>query len=77
MDITLDAATRDQIIALIEKLKDLDIDVDALKQQAGDLYDRISGLVDGLNKGGFFSSVGQFFSGLISKIAGFFRGLFS
>ena len=77
MDITLDAATRDQIIALIEKLKDLDIDVDALKQQAGDLYDRISGLVDGLNKGGFFSSVGQFFSGLISKIAGFFQGLFS
>ena len=44
MDVQLSDEDRQEIVALMDKIKGLDIDVDSLKEQAKDLYDKIDDL---------------------------------
>lgn len=71
MDVQLSDEDRQEIVALMDKVKGLDIDVDSLKEQAKDLYDKIDDL--GLKLDWNQEKVQGFFS----KIIEFFKNLFS
>ena len=71
MDVQLSYEDRQEIVALMDKIKGLDIDVDSLKEQAKDLYDKIDDL--GLKLDWNQEKVQGFFS----KIIEFFKNLFS
>lgn len=71
MDVQLSDEDRQEIVALMDKIKGLDIDVDSLKEQAKDLYDKIDDL--GLKLDWNQEKVQGFFS----KIIEFFKNLFS
>ena len=49
MGLSLDDQIKEQILELLKKINSLDIDVDTLKQQAGDLYSKVSNLVENAN----------------------------
>ena len=71
MDVQLSDEDRQEIVALMDKIKGLDIDVDSLKEQAKDLYDKIDdfGLKLDWNQEkvqGFFSKIIEFFKNLFS-----------
>ena len=71
MDVQLSDEDRQEIVALMDKIMGLDIDVDSLKEQAKDLYDKIDDL--GLKLDWNQEKVQGFFS----KIIEFFKNLFS
>lgn len=45
LGVTLDAERKQQVIELLMRLKNTDIDVDELAKQAGDLYHKVSGIL--------------------------------
>jgi uncharacterized protein YpuA (DUF1002 family) len=77
MGVTLSAETRAAIIELMLKLKDCDIDVSALEQQAADLYNRVkeqleaAGFTDGLSE-----NTMNFLERLINAVKEFFTSIF-
>ena len=74
--VTLSDAEKQQILSLMKKIGNLDIDVDALKQQASDIYDRLKNLgvdMSDLDKDTVVNAIAKFFQGIIE----FFKGLFS
>ncbi len=81
MDVTLSADTRQAIIDLMLKLKDCDIDVDALREQASELYGKIKDTLnvvdlDELDLDGITANAGGFFGSIIAAIVNFFKSLF-
>jgi uncharacterized protein YpuA (DUF1002 family) len=76
MNITISSETREQIISLILKLKDADIDVDKLKEQASSLYASIKGELEKLDASGVTNNSANFFTQMIQAIINFFRSLF-
>ncbi len=71
LDITLTDAEKDQIVDLMTKISDLDLDIDSIKAQASDLYDKVMALdID-------TSGIGEFFSNIVDAIVNFFKNLFS
>ena len=71
MEVSLSEEDRQAIIDLMEKISDLDLNIDSLKEQAKNLYDQISGLDLNLNIDE------EQVKGFFEKILDFFRGLFS
>ncbi len=58
-----------QLVGLMQKIGSLDLDIDSIKDQAQELYDKLSNIDAGgfLDKIiGFFKSIGDFFKGLFS-----------
>lgn len=76
MDITLSDETRQEIIDLMMKLKNCDIDVNALREQASDLYNNIKSTLDQVDMDEITNNVGGFFGTIIQNIVDFFKGLF-
>ncbi len=76
MGITLSDSTRQSIIDLMLKLKNCDIDVDALREQAGELYNKIKDTLDQVDMDAVTENVGGFFASLLNAIIGFFQSLF-
>nr|WP_317412764.1 DUF1002 domain-containing protein [uncultured Solibaculum sp.] len=73
LEVQLSEEDRQLIIDLMKKIADLDLNIDSIKQQAQDLYDKLSDInIDT----GFFASIGQFFSDLWNAIVEFFTNLF-
>lgn len=78
LEISLSEEDRQLIRDLMTKLSDLDLDFDAIKEQAKDLYDRISKLdlseygITEESVNGFLGQIGAFFSDLIEKIKSLF-----
>ena len=71
MDITLTEDQIAKITALMDEIKNLDIDINALKEQAKGLYDKLDSLdIDLSSAQGFFSRIGEFFSNLWDRIFG-------
>ena len=66
--ITLTQDEIDQLITLLMKIKDLDLDLDTIMSQAQALYDKL----DAMNAGGFIDKVIAFFQSIID----FFKNLF-
>lgn len=75
LNITLTDAEKAKIMSLMEKIDNLDIDINALKEQAKSLYDKLSDLnldTDKLNE-----SMGGTLSKIFSAIVDFIKGLFN
>lgn len=78
LEISLSESDRQMIRDLIAKLSKLDLDFDTIKEQAGELYDRISNLdlskygITEENVNGFLGKLGGFFEKLIDVVKGFF-----
>lgn len=68
-EISLSEEEKQQIVDLLEKIGSLDLDVDALVNQAKDLYDRITEIG---KSSGFFDKVADFFQSIIDYIKGLF-----
>lgn len=73
LNIELSEDDKGKIAGLMDKIDGLDLDVDAIKEQAKDLYERLDDLDFNFDK----ESVGNFFTRVIDAIVGFFRDLFS
>ena len=82
LEIQLSEQDRQLILDLMGKLSDLDLDIDKIKEQAGELYDRISNLdlseygITQESVDGFLAQLGNFFAELWDAIVGFFENLF-
>lgn len=79
LEINLSEEDRQMIRDLMEKLSKIDIDFDAIKEQAKELYDRIKdidlseyGITEESVKG-FFANLLDFFSGLLDKLKALFE----
>ncbi|MCC8075249.1 MAG: DUF1002 domain-containing protein [Clostridiales bacterium] len=75
MGVAIDDELKQKIIDLLLKLKETDIDVDALAQQAGQLYDKISETMDSMgitreSALNFFQKALQFVQNLLSSLFG-------
>lgn len=60
----------------MEKIGDLDLDVDALKEQAQDLYEKLEGLDLNISQeqvDGFFATIGSWFQEIWETIKGWFN----
>lgn len=66
LEINLSDADRQKIQELMDKISDLNLNVDQLKEQAKDIYNK-------LNDSGFFEKVKNWFSGVIDTIKGIFN----
>lgn len=73
MGITLSDSTRQAIIELMMKLKDCDIDIDALEKQAAGLYNRVKAQLDA---SGLSESTANFLERVINAIKEFFASIF-
>lgn len=79
LGIDLSTEDVDQIVDLMEKISKEDIDVDAIKEQAGEIYDRLkdAGIdLGNVDTGGLIQKVGDVFAKIFQAIADFFKGLF-
>lgn len=79
LDISLSEEDKQQIVELMEKISDLNLDVDSLKEQVQGLYDKLSSLNINISEAdvdGFFASIGSWASELWNNIKGYFSGLF-
>lgn len=68
-DISLTEAQIQEIIRLLQKISELDLDLDTIMNQAKDLYDKLADIGD---SSGFFDKIASFFSSILD----FFKGLF-
>ncbi|MEY8426637.1 DUF1002 domain-containing protein [Lachnospiraceae bacterium 46-15] len=73
LEIRLSDEDRDKIAGLMDKIDGLDLNVDAIKEQAKDLYHKLENLDFNFDA----ESVGNFFTRIIDAIVGFFQDLFS
>lgn len=79
LDIDLSSEDVDQIVDLMEKISKVDIDVDAIKEQAGAIYDKLKDAgvdLGNVDTKGLFEKVGDVFASIFEAIVGFFKGLF-
>ena len=72
LEITLTDEDRDKIAALMEKIKGLNLDVETIKSQAQDLYDRLDALEFDFD----LESASNWFTKIIDSVVDFFRNLF-
>ena len=73
MDIQLSDEDKQKIVSLMQKISSLDLDVDALKEQAKDLYNKLESLDLNINQEqvkGFFSKIVSWCKNLWSSIFG-------
>lgn len=76
LDIQLSDEDRAKITALMEKIGQLDLDVDSLKQQAKDLYDKLESMdiqIDSEQVRGFLGRIADWFGGLWNTLKGYFQ----
>ncbi|MDY4515178.1 MAG: DUF1002 domain-containing protein [Lachnospiraceae bacterium] len=72
LEVQLTDEDREKIVGLMDKIEGLDLNVDAIKQQAQDLYEKLDHLDFQFDK----ESVGNFLTRIVDAIVGFFRNLF-
>ena len=69
----------ENIVDMMEKVSKIDIDVDAITEQAKGIYDKLKDAGVDFSKvdtSGLFDKIGSFFAGIFKAIADFFTGLF-
>lgn len=72
LDISLSQEDKDKLESLMKEVGKLDLDVDTIKSQAQDLYDKLDKLDFQIDK----ESIGNFFTRIIDAIVEFFKNLF-
>ena len=77
LGISLSDSQKQEILSLMQKIGDLDLDLDSIQEQAKGIYNKLKDLDIDLSKAqGFLEKIGNFFAELFQKIAEFFAGLF-
>lgn len=77
LDISLTDAQKQKLVNLLDKIKDLDIDVNSLKEQAKGMYEKIKDLgIEMEDAKNIFEKVASFFTELGNKISSFLENLF-
>src|SRR5699024_9787629 len=78
LDVSLSDQDRERLENLFDKMRDLDIDFNKVKNQLKDIASNVKDKMDelGLDEG-FWEKVGNFLKEFFQAIANFFRGLFS
>lgn len=77
LEIKLSDEDRQLLINLFEKMRNLDINFDQVKNQLNDIASKVQGKIeDILADEGFWDNVGSFFKKLFEAIGQFFSGLF-
>lgn len=79
LNIDLSDKDVENIVDMMEKVSQEDIDVDAIKDQAKDIYDKLkdAGIdFSEVDTGGLVDKVGSFFADIFTAVADFFTGLF-
>lgn len=74
MEVTLSDKDRELILSLMEKVSSLNLNIDSIKSQAKDLYDKLSSVK--LDKN-VWDSISQWFKDLWNSIVEFFNNLFN
>ncbi|MUK88744.1 DUF1002 domain-containing protein [Ornithinibacillus sp. L9] len=78
MEISLSEEDRQLLINLFDKMRDLNIDFDQVKNQLSDIASKVQEqLGDIINDEGFWEKVGDFFSEFFQMLSDFFKGLFN
>lgn len=75
LELDLTEEDKEKIVNLMDKIQDLDLDVDSIKEQAKDLYDKLADL--DIDTDSLIHKVGDFFANIFKAIVDFFKGLFS
>lgn len=76
--VSLGDSDKEQIVQVMLKVKQLNLDPNMLLDQAVGLYDKYGDdIVNHLQDEGFFDSIGNFFQNLGKSVSDFFAGLFS
>ena len=73
MDIQLSDEDKQKIVSLMQKISSLDLDVDALKEQAKDLYNKLESLDLNINQEqvkGFFDRIESWSKNIRNSIFG-------
>lgn len=76
LEIELAEEDKAKIASLMEKIGDLNLDVDALKEQAQDLYEKLEGLDLNISQeqvDGFFATIGSWFREIWETVKGWFN----
>jgi len=79
LDLNISDEDVENIVDMMEKVSQVDIDVDAITEQAKGIYDKLKDAgVDfsNVDTSGLIERVGDFFAGIFQAIADFFTGLF-
>lgn len=79
LDLDISDEDVENIVDMMEKVSQVDIDVDAITEQAKGIYDKLKDAgVDfsEVDTSGLIERVGDFFAGIFQAIADFFTGLF-
>ncbi len=72
-DVSLTDEQQEALVELLAKISDLDLDIDSLKSQAQEIYDKLG--ID-IDTDSIFSQIKNFFGGIWDAIVDFFSGLF-
>ena len=75
MDISISEDQKEKITKLMQKISELDLDIDQLKEQASAVYDKLSELAS--DSDSFLGKIAAFFKNLFQAIADFFANLFN
>lgn len=70
LGLTLSEEEKDTIVSLMKKIGELDLDIESMKEQAGELFDKLEEM--GIDK----EQAKNFFQKIIDAITEFFNGLF-
>ena len=80
LNVSISDSDRQKLMALMEKIGSLDLDLGSLKQQAKDIYDKLSDIdidIDTEEAKGFFDRIGDAIGNFFGAIADFFKNLFN
>lgn len=75
LDVSISEESQEKIARTMGKISKLDLNLNTLKTQAKDLYDKLAAM--DIDTEGFWSKVGDFFKTIGEKVGEFFSGLFS
>lgn len=77
LDLQISDDMKSKLVALMQKIGGLDLDLDNLKSQAQGVYDKLKDMgIDLDDAEGIWASICDFFAAVWDAIAGFFKGLF-
>ena len=69
----------DELVDMMEKVSKEDVDIDSIKKQAGEIYDKLkdAGIdLGNVDTKGLVEKIGDFFANIFQAIVDFFKGLF-
>lgn len=75
LDISISDETKQSILDLMDKVSDINIDTEAIKQQAKDIYDNIKDYTQELESSGIFQTIVASVKNFLNAIIDFFKNL--